>query len=160
MRLDDAAALAETALAAARETTQPEVECEALEVLGRVSAANADVAGAAWCQRAAEVAEASGLAGWHLRARHELAILSWDDAGFAAMRETRELAARYGALITVAVMDLSLADVALQHFDRDGCLAAAQACADASRRFGLATESVAYLWLAGAHALAGDDAAM
>ncbi len=161
VRLDDAAALAKTALTAARETTQPEVECEALVVLGRVSAANADVAGARqWYQRAAEVAEAGGRAAWHLRARHELAILSWNDAGFAAMRETRELAARYGALITMAVMDLSIADVALQLFDREGGLAAAQACADASRRFGLATESVAYLWLAGAHALAGDDAAM
>jgi ATP/maltotriose-dependent transcriptional regulator MalT len=161
VRLDDAAALAEAALTAAQETTQPDVECEALVVLGRVSAANADVAGARrWYQRAAAVAEASGLAAWHLRARHELAILSWNDAGFTAMRETRELAARYGALITMAVMDLSLADVALQIFDREGCLAAAQACADASRRFGLATEPVAHLWLAGAHALAGDDATM
>ena len=31
---------------------------------------------------------------------------------------------------------------------------------DASRRYGLATAPVAHLWLAGAHALAGDDAAM
>ena len=31
---------------------------------------------------------------------------------------------------------------------------------EASRRYGLATESVAHLWLAGGHALAGDDAAM
>ena len=74
------------------------------------------------------------------------------------MRSTRDLAARYGALVTVAVMDLSLADMALTAFDRDGCLTAARACAEASRRFGLATEPVAHLWLAGAHALAGDDA--
>jgi DNA-binding CsgD family transcriptional regulator len=161
VRLADAARLAESALAAAQETSQPEVECEALVVLGRVNAGTADVAGARhWYQRAAAVAEASGLAALHLRARHELAILSWNDAGFAAMRETRDLAARYGALVTVAVMDLSLADVALQGYDREGCLTAALACAEASRRFGLATESVAYLWLAGAHALAGDDAAM
>ena len=33
-------------------------------------------------------------------------------------------------------------------------------CVEASRRYGLATEPVAHLWLAGAHALAGDDAAM
>ena len=38
------------------------------------------------------------------------------------MRATRDLAARYGALITMAVMDLSLADIALMAFDRDGCL--------------------------------------
>jgi DNA-binding CsgD family transcriptional regulator len=45
-------------------------------------------------------------------------------------------------------------------FDRDACLAHATACADASRRYGLATEPVAHLWRAGGHALAGDDAAM
>jgi DNA-binding CsgD family transcriptional regulator/tetratricopeptide (TPR) repeat protein len=161
VRLAEAAELAEAALAAAQQTAQHEVECAALEVLGRVCASTADIAGARnWFQREAAIAEASSLAAWHLRARHELAILSWSDLGFAAMRETRDLAARYGALITMAVMDLTLADVALMSFDREGCLSAAQACADASRRFGLATESVAYLWLAGAHALAGDNAAM
>ena len=97
---------------------------------------------------------------WHLRARHELAILDWADGGERQMRATRDLAARYGALLTVAVMDLSLADMALMAFNRDGCLTAARACAEASRRFGLATEPVAHLWLAGAHALAGDDAGM
>ena len=58
------------------------------------------------------------------------------------------LAARYGALTTVAVMDLSLADLALGHFDRAGALEAARVCAEASRRYGLATEPVAHLWLA------------
>ena len=76
------------------------------------------------------------------------------------MRATRDLAARYGALLTVAVMDLSLADIALMAFDREACLASARSCVAASRRFGLATEPVAHLWLAGAHALAGDDAGM
>jgi DNA-binding CsgD family transcriptional regulator len=57
-------------------------------------------------------------------------------------------------------MDLALADVALGSFDREGCLRAAERCVDASRRYGLATLLVAYLWLAGAHALAGDEAQM
>ena len=58
-------------------------------------------------------------------------------------------------------MDLSLADVALSGFDQAGCLAAASRTApDASRRYGLATARLAHLWLAGAHALAGDDKAM
>ncbi|MGH9274737.1 MAG: helix-turn-helix transcriptional regulator, partial [Acidimicrobiales bacterium] len=70
--------------------------------------------------------------------------------------DVRDLATRYGALITVAVMDLSLADVALSTYDRDLCLSSATACVDASRRYGLATEPVAQLWLAGAHALRGD----
>ncbi|CAA9235487.1 MAG: hypothetical protein AVDCRST_MAG54-1234, partial [uncultured Actinomycetospora sp.] len=114
-------------------------------------------AAARWFARAADVAGRAGLATWHLRAQQELALLDWDPA---ALRTTRALAARYGALTTVAVMDLSLADLALGHFDSEGALAAARACADASRRYGLATAPVAHLWLAGAHALAGDDAAM
>jgi DNA-binding CsgD family transcriptional regulator len=57
-------------------------------------------------------------------------------------------------------MDLSLADLWFSRFGREQTRRHAAACIDASRRYGLATESVAHLWLAGGHALAGDDAAM
>lgn len=157
-RLADAAALADAALAGS--AGLPEVECEALEVRGRVARVTDIEAGRSWFRRAAAAAERAGLAAWHLRAQHELALLAWPTGDLRPMHEARDLAARYGALVTVAVMDLSLADTALAAWDRDGCLAAAAACAAASRRLGLATEPVAQLWLAGAHALAGDDAAM
>jgi DNA-binding CsgD family transcriptional regulator len=159
VRLDDAVRLGHAALAAA--TDQPEVQCEALEVIGRAERGRSGVRGARrWFERAAEVAEDHRMTAYHLRARHELAILDWSDGGEQAMRATRDLAARYGALRTVAVMDLSLADIALMSFDRAGCLASARACAEASARFGLATAPVAHLWVAGAHALAADDAGM
>ncbi|MFC5138659.1 ATP-binding protein [Actinomycetospora rhizophila] len=153
-RHGDAAALAHRVIDAA---TEPAVECEALEVLGRVEREFRAGSAVRWLARASEVAERAGLATWHLRAQQELALITWDTD---ALRATRALAARHGALTTVAVMDLSLADLALGHFDTDGALAASRACADASRRYGLATAAVAHLWLAGAHALAGDDAAM
>lgn len=159
-RLDEAAALAHAAVTAADATGQPAVACEALEVLGRVAAVHEPARAEDWYRRAAEVASRAGLPTWHLRARHELALLAWSRGDLRLLVETRDLATRYGALRTVAVMDLSLADIALSAFDRAGCLAAATACTDASRRYGLATEPVAQLWLAGAHALAGDDAAM
>ena len=159
-RLADAEALARAAVAAAGRTDQPAVECEALEVLGRVAAAGGPDAAAPWREQAAEVAVRAGLGTWHLRVRQQLAIAAWAHGDVTQLRTTRDLAQQYGAQVTVAVMDLSLADVALSNFDRDGCRAAAQACVDASRRYGLATESVAQLWLAGAHALAGDEAAM
>jgi DNA-binding CsgD family transcriptional regulator len=160
-RISDAAALAEAAVVAADATGQPAVECEALEVLGRTAATTSGAANAApWLQRASDVAERHGLADRHLRARQELALVAWGRGDPGALRETRELAERYGALTTVAVMDLSLADVALSNFDTAGCLTAARACRDASRRYGLATEPVAALWLAGAHALADDVEAM
>ena len=159
-RFDEAAALARAAVAAAEVTGQPAVACEALEVLGRVAAVQEPAAAEDWYRQEAEVASRAGLPTWHLRARHELALWAWSRGELEPLAQTRDLAARYGALRTVAVMELSLADAALAAFDRAGCLTAATACVDASRRFGLATEPVAQLWLAGAHALAGDDAAM
>jgi hypothetical protein len=86
--------------------------------------------------------------------------MSWFEGDFTALRSTRELAVRYGAHFTAAAMDLNMADAALANFDAAECIAAAAACADASRRYGLSTESVANLWLAGGHAIAGDDDAM
>src|SRR5262249_32087859 len=106
------------------------------------------------------VAEAAGLPRLHLRARQELALDQFSSLGTQPLHETRDLAARYGAHNTVAVVDLVLADIALGNFDADACRRAATSSADASRRFPLATEPVALLWLAGAHALDGDDAAM
>jgi DNA-binding CsgD family transcriptional regulator len=155
-RPEHAAELARAAASAAAATDQPAVECEALEVLGRT----AGLRGEDWLRRAAEVAERHGLADWHLRARRELALAAWGRGDTSGLAQTRELARRYGALTTVAVMDLSLADVALSNFDADGCLVAARACVDASRRYGLATGPVAHLWLAGGHALADDEEAM
>lgn len=159
-RLDQAAELAQRAVDAATATEQPDVACEALEVLGRIAQLGDVPRALTYYRRAADLAAQHGLAGWELRARHELALHAWGDGDLRPLRDMRDLASRTGALVTQAVMDLSLADVAFAGFDRDGCLAAATACAEASRRYGLATEPVAHLWLAGGHALAGDDAAM
>lgn len=159
-RLADADELARTAVAAAEASGQPDVQCEALEVLGRVARVREPELSDGWFERSAEVAERNALAGWHLRAHHELALSSAWSGNLEPLRATRRLAARYGARITVAVMDLTLADIAFSAFDRDGCFAAARACVEAGHRYGLATEPVAHLWLAGAHALAGDDTAM
>jgi DNA-binding CsgD family transcriptional regulator len=159
-RSADAASLAERAVDGATTTSQPAVACEALEVLGRAARLTGRGASVDWFQRAADLAAAHGLAGWELRARHELALEAWGRGDTQPLRATRDLAARTGALVTQAVMDLSLADIAFAGFDRDACLAHASDCVEASRRYGLATEPVAHLWLAGGHALAGDDAAM
>ena len=137
-----------------------DVLCEALLVLGRVQRPTGMAAAHRSFQRASDVAEAAGLTRWHLRARQELALMGWFTGDFGAMHETRGVAARYGAHATVAVIDLNLADIALSNFERVDCLTSATACVEASRRYGLATEPVANLWLAGAHALAGDDTAM
>ncbi len=158
--LERAEQLALRAIEGAEAAGVPEVVCEALLVLGRVRRPTGLAEADRSFQRASDIAEATGLAHWHLRARQELVLRSWVTGDFDAVRSTRDLAARYGAHVTVAVLDLSLADVALSNFDRENCFTSATACLEASRRYGLATEPVANLWLAGSHALSGDDDAL
>jgi DNA-binding CsgD family transcriptional regulator len=156
----EAEELARRAIDEAQATEQPAVLCEALLTLGRTIRPSDRSGAQGSFERSAAVASEAGLARWHLRARQETALYRWNAGDAGPLRETRALAARYGAHLTVAVMDLSLADIALSDYDHDACLRAASDCVEASRRFGLATEPVAHLWVAGAHALAGDDDAM
>jgi DNA-binding CsgD family transcriptional regulator len=159
-RLEEAEARAHSAIALAATTEQPAVECEALEVVGRIMRTRNIDESTVWFKRSAELAERNGLTSWLIRARAELAGAEWARGRSAPLREVRDFAARHGALVTVAHMDLSLADFALSSFDRDACFEAAQRCVDASRRYGLAALPVAELWLGGAHALADDEAEM
>lgn len=71
------------------------------------------------------------------------------------LHQTRELAVQAGALVTVAVMDLALSEIALASWDAAKAVDHGRRCVAASRRFGLATGPVASLWEAGGHALAG-----
>jgi DNA-binding CsgD family transcriptional regulator len=158
--LDEAERLCRAAIAGAHLTGQPEVLCEALLVLGRATAPNGLDQALASFQQASEGAERAGLARWHLRSEQELALHSLTTESETRLLTTRHLAARYGAHLTVAAMDLAIADSALSNLDHARCARAATACIEASRRYGLASGPVAHLWLAGAHALRGDDAAM
>jgi len=156
-RLDDADQLASRARDAARALERAAIECDALIVLGRVARTHSWPSSTLLFEEAAVVAERAGLPSWHLRAQRELALASWATGDLRMLHDTRDLAARYGALDTVAVVDLTFADIALSSFEGESCMRAASACVAASRRYRLATEPVAALWLAGAHALAGDD---
>lgn len=159
-RLDDAERLCRAAIEGAHATDQAEVLCEALIVLGRAAAPNGLERAQLSFQQASDEAERAGLARWHLRAEQELALDALTTDSEARLLRTRDLAARYGAHLTVAAMDLAIADLALSNFDGDRCLRASATCVEASRRYGLASRSVAHLWLAGAHALLGGDDAM
>lgn len=158
--LDEAVALAHSAIKGAQLTEQPAVECEAIEVIGRVGRLTSLEEGALWLQRGVDLAEQHGLTTWFIRAQAELTPIDWSRGRTVALQEARDLAMRHGAMVTVAHMDMGLADFGLSCFDRDLCLESAQRCVDASRRYGLAALSVAELWLAGAHALAGNEVEM
>jgi DNA-binding CsgD family transcriptional regulator len=161
-RLGDADALGRAALEHAADTGQPAVQCEALEALGRAHQFDPDLTeNAAFFEQGIALAEQHGLTTWLIRVKHEAALIHAYTAGdFRPLVDVRDLAARNGALVTVAVMDLALAENALGNFDRRGCLEHARRCVDASRRYRLPTLSVAHLWLAGGHALADDAEAM
>ncbi|MHB1139297.1 MAG: helix-turn-helix transcriptional regulator [Microthrixaceae bacterium] len=158
--LDRAEEFARSALAGAETTDQPEVRCEALLVLGRASLPRGLAGASEHFRRAADEADRAGLTRWQLRAQQELALELLTTESPRELMATRELAARYGAHLTVAAMDLALADLALVTFDAEACRRSAVACVEASRRYGLPSGPVAHLWLAGAQALAGDDPAM
>jgi DNA-binding CsgD family transcriptional regulator len=159
-RIGEAESRARAALQAAIIVEQPEVECEALEVLGRVARDRDLDEAAALFGRSAAVAERAGLSVWHLRARHELAIVESASGRYDAILETRRLAEEAGAFSTVAVMDLHMADYALFELDRDRGAKYADQCVEASRRFGLSTLPPALLAVASAEALAGHVANM
>lgn len=152
-RETDAAALAETALA---DTEAPEVECEALEILGRVVRAGDLGAAEERFERARAVAERAGLAVWRMRALHELGTIDLLDNGRADRLEAaRAAAAETGALATLAVIDLHLGDLySLIGRDEEGS-AALTRCVALSRQLGLATLPVALCHLAGNHVRLG-----
>jgi DNA-binding CsgD family transcriptional regulator/tetratricopeptide (TPR) repeat protein len=161
-RFDEAATLAEAALRAAEAGGLPEVQCEALEVLGRVAERrDLDEAERAF-SRAASVAEAHGLRLWHVRALGELATLDMLRTGsLDRLMQARELAAAQGDLFWTAALDLQLTTGLLKQFRADEAVEVASRCVAAARRFRLVALLPEVLIMeAAGHAERGDRAAM
>jgi DNA-binding CsgD family transcriptional regulator len=160
-RLAEADELARAALRAAESGGLPEVQCEALEVIGRV-ARQRDLAEAERAfARAAAVASAYGLQLWHARALHELGTIDQlRTESVDRLQQARELAVAQGALALTAVLDLQIAAGLNKQFRADEALAAALRSADASRRFHLAVLPMALIFQATAHAIRGEQEAM
>jgi len=158
--LDTAIALAEAARAGAQRTTQPAVECEALEVIGRAQRGRDLTAAEAAFAAAHTTATAAGLALWQVRAMQELGTIDMFgscsvDRLLAARRQAIEL----GALSTAAVIDLQLGAVYAERGDLIEALGAARRSEEASRRFGLSTLPMSLVIQAITHARLGDRAA-
>jgi DNA-binding CsgD family transcriptional regulator/tetratricopeptide (TPR) repeat protein len=157
---DVAAALARSALAAAQDTGQPAVECEALEVIGRAERGRDVAAAEAAFSQALDVATRAGLRLWRARAMQELGTIDM----FHAMSPDRLLAARRmaveaGALAMAAVVDLQLGALYEERGEVAEALDAARRCEAASRRWGLSTLPMSLAVQAFAHAQVADRAA-
>jgi ATP/maltotriose-dependent transcriptional regulator MalT len=164
MGRDDAAAalpLAEQALQDGEVTDQPEVQCEALEVIGRAQRGRDVGAATAAFQHAHRVASGHGLTLWRIRAMQELGTIDmFQTLATARLEEARQEALDAGALATAALVDLQLAAVHNERGDPHAALAAARRGADMSRRLGLATLPMCLAQQAMAHARTGHQARM
>ena len=113
-RLEEADRLARAALRAAENGPepggQPEVACEALEVIGRVARQRDLEAAERAFARAADTAAAHGLQLWRLRALHELGTIDQlRTESVDRLEQARELAVAQGALALTATLDLQIA---------------------------------------------------
>ncbi|HVL99479.1 MAG TPA: AAA family ATPase [Egibacteraceae bacterium] len=149
---------ARAALDLARRATLPEVECGALQLLGRCARRSSLQRAEAWFREALAAAEAHGLALRRLQALHEIGTIGLlDRSDVRVLAEAQALAESLGAMATAAILDIELAAGYDALHDLDG-----------ERRHGLeavrrGTELgldlvVAYGWehVAGAAALIGD----
>ena len=137
---------------------RPDVECEALEVLGRLRRRRPT----RWrcSDGGADLAERHGLTTWRLRALQELALAEATPAGEPRCGRSAGWPRTPVRTSPSPRWTSSSPTWHWARFDHDACLEAAQRCVDASRRYGLASLPVALLWLAGAHALGGRETEM
>jgi DNA-binding CsgD family transcriptional regulator len=161
-QLEQADQLARAALRAAQSGgdrgVQPEVACEALEVIGRVARQRDLEAAERAFARAADLAAAHGLQLWRLRALHELGTIDQlRTESVDRLQQARELAVAQGALALTATLDLQIAAGLNKQFRAGEALQAARRSADASRRFHLATLPMALIFQATAHAIRGEE---
>jgi hypothetical protein len=164
MGRDDAARalpLAEHALQDGKVTHQPEVQCEALEVIGRAERGRDIDAATAAFQQAHRVASRHHLALWRIRALQELGTIDmFQTLATARLEAARQEALDAGALATAALVDLQLAAVHNERGDPHAALAAARRGAEMSRRLGLSTLPMCLAQQAMAHARTGQRARM
>lgn len=152
-----AAGLAQAALEAAERLELPEVQCEALEILGRSQRPRDLQAARVAFARGLAVAEAHGLTVWRARALHELGTIDLlRGAGVARLEEARELAVVQGALATAAVVDVQITASLAFKDDPEPAVVVARRAADLARRYGLDQTHAAALALeAHVHGRAG-----
>ena len=101
---------ARDALAVARSDGLHDLECEALELLGRDARRYSLEAAEEWFSQMLHAAETHGLAVWRLKALHELGTIGLlERSEVGALIEAQQLAEALGAMATAAVLDIEIA---------------------------------------------------
>ena len=147
----------EWARAALAANPGPSVQCEAMEVLGRIARSRDLDEAAAWFGEAVGIAERHGLALWRARALHEAAtIAQLRTLDLGPLHLARRAAVDAGAPGLVSSVDFHLAAVLGVRFEPDEALVVARRLLDDAWRHG-ATGMQAWAWvlIGQAHATAG-----
>ena len=130
--------LAERALAAARETGQPDVECSALETMGRCARLRDLAEAGALYERGLAVAQAAELVGWKLNLLYHLGTdHGIREAGTARLGEALEVANQAGAVVTALNIELELGIVRLCRGEFEAAEAGARHCEQTAARLRL-----------------------
>ena len=156
-----ALAFARAALADAGDAGLSEVTCRALWLIGRVERGRDTTAASAAFEEAYEYASRHGLAVYRTRTLLELGTIDmFETLATGRLEDARQDALGSGMLSTVAAIDLQLAATFSCRGQAALTLAAAERCADVSRRFGLSSLPHSLALQAVAHGFSGNRAAM
>ena len=137
---------------------EPEAQCEALLILGRVARGRDLAEAAAYFRRAVRTAERHGLLLWRASAMHEAATIDQlETLDISGLREARKAALDAGAPGLVSSIEFQLAAVLGVQFEVDEALATARRCMEAWHRLGAPVQE-AYGWIliGQAHAAAAE----
>ncbi|HEX6932362.1 MAG TPA: AAA family ATPase, partial [Streptosporangiaceae bacterium] len=114
-----------------------DVAFDALQVIGRTARARDMEAARTAFERADQIAAREGFAVRRIKALHELGTVDLlQDGGTARLSEARELASKAGAISTVTVIDLQLANAWGMSEDLDRALESARRCRQRASRIG------------------------
>ncbi len=98
------------ALELARTHGLAELQCAALQLLGRRARRTSLADAERWFRQALQVADANDLPVWRLRSRHELGTVSLlEFSGIDDLLEAYRLAEELGAMATAAILDIEIA---------------------------------------------------
>lgn len=137
---------------------QAEVECEAMQLLGRCARRSSLQAADLWFRRGLTAAEANGSQLWRLRALHEIGTIGLlDRSEVDTLLEAQALAEAVGAMATAAILDIEIAAGYAGAHQPDRAARHGHQAVRRGSELGLELV-VAYGWLhvAGAAALQGD----
>lgn len=149
---------ARDALDLARGATSAELECEALQLLGRCERRSSLAAAEPWFREALAVAEEHSLTVWRLRSLHELGTIGLlERSEVTALVAAQELAESIGAMATAAILDVEIAAGYAGLHDLDGELRHGMQAVQRGGALGFETVTAAgSLHIAGAAALRHD----